>query len=114
VTHGATEIAEAVNAKLIVIATRSGNTAWVKSQSRSRIPTIAASGSLETIRRINLLWGIKPVLAMQVDNPFAFRSEICQWAQRHAGVAAGDLIVFVTGTGVVENAQNLIFVHRVS
>ncbi len=38
VTQAATEIAESIRAKLIVIATRSGNTAWVKSQSRSRIP----------------------------------------------------------------------------
>ena len=114
VTRAATEIAESIRAKLIVIATRSGNTAWVKSQSRSRIPTVGASDSAETIRRMNLLWGIKPIRASQVENPFAFRSEICQWGRAHAGIVDGDHIVFVTGTGVIEKAHNLIVVHTVS
>ncbi len=114
VTRGATDIAESIRAKLIVIATRSGNTAWVKSQTRSRIPTLGASDSAETIRRMNLLWGIKPIRASQVENPFAFRSEICQWGREHAEIEDGDLIVFVTGTGVVEKAHNLIVVHTVS
>ena len=113
VTQAATEIAESIQAKLIVIATRSGNTAWVKSQSRSRIPTVGASDSAETIRRMNLLWGIKPIRASQVENPFAFRSEICQWGREHAGIQDGDHIVFVTGTGVIEKAHNLIVVHTV-
>lgn len=114
VTQGATEIAESIQAKLIVIATRSGNTAWVKSQSRSRIATIGASDSVETIRRMNLFWGIKPIQASQVENPFAFRSEICQWGRQHAQIVDGDHIIFVTGTGVIEKAHNLIVVHTVS
>jgi pyruvate kinase len=113
VTQAATDIAESIKAKLIVIATRSGNTAWVKSQSRSRIPTLAASDSVETIRRMNLFWGIKPIPVSQVENPFAFRSEIVLWARQHAHVTDGDLIVFVTGTGVIEKAHNLIVVHTV-
>lgn len=113
VTQAATDIAESIHAKLIVIATRSGNTAWVKSQSRSLIPTLGASDSSETIRRMNLLWGIKPVRASQVENPFAFRSEICQWGREHAEIEDGDHIVFVTGTGVIEKAHNLIVVHTV-
>ncbi len=113
VTRGATDIAESIQAKLIVIATRSGNTAWVKSQSRSRIPTLGASDSAEAIRRMNLFWGIKPIRASQVENPFAFRSEICQWGREHAHVEDGDHIIFVTGTGVIEKAHNLIVVHTV-
>ena len=104
VTRGATDIAESIQAKLIVIATRSGNTAWVKSQSRSRIATIGASDSVETIRRMNLFWGIKPVHASQVENPFAFRSEISQWGRQHAELQDGDHVVFVTA---IEPHSNL-------
>jgi len=114
VTRAATDIAQSIDAKLIVIATRSGNTAWVKSQSRNGVPTLGASDSPETIRRMNLLWGIKPIRASQVENPFAFRSEICQWGREHAAITDGDHIVFVTGTGVIEKAHNLIVVHTVS
>lgn len=114
VTQAATDIAESIHAKLIVIATRSGNTAWVKSQSRSLIPTLGASDSTETIRRMNLLWGIKPIRASQVENSFAFRSEICRWGREHAEIEDGDHIIFVTGTGVIEKAHNLIVVHTVA
>ncbi len=113
VTQAATEIAESIRAKLIVIATRSGNTAWVKSQSRSRIPTLGASESLETLRRMNLFWGIKPIRARQLDDTSAFIDEICRWGRRYAHLESGDQIVFVTGTGVVEKAHNLVVVHTV-
>ena len=108
------QIAESIRAKLIVIATRSGNTAWVKSQSRSRIPTLGASESLETLRRMNLFWGIKPIHAEHLDDTSAFIDEICRWGRSNAHLQSGDHIVFVTGTGVVEKAHNLVIVHTVA
>lgn len=113
VTEAATEIAESIQAKLIVISTRSGNTAWVKSQSRSLIPTVGASESLATLRRLNLLWGIKPIRTVNFDDTSAFIDEICRWGQRYANLDSGDQIVFVAGTGVVEKAHNMVVVHRV-
>ncbi|MFK8111485.1 MAG: pyruvate kinase [Rubripirellula sp.] len=113
VTRAATDVAESINAKLIVIATRSGNTAWVKSQSRSLIPTLGASESVATLRRMNLLWGIKPIRAKQLDDTSAFIDEICEWGRANAHLESGDHIVFVTGTGVVKKAHNLVVVHTV-
>ncbi len=114
VTRAATEIAESIRAKLIVIGTRSGNTAWVKSQSRSRIPTLGASESIETLRRMNLLWGIKPLRAKQLDDTSAFIDEMSRWGRRYANLQPGDHIVFVTGTGVIDKAHNLVVVHTVA
>lgn len=114
VTQSATDIAEAIQAKLIVIATRSGNTAWVKSQSRSRIPTLGASESMATLRRMNLMWGIKPMRSTHLDDTSAFIDQICQWGRSNAHLQSGDQIVFVTGTGVVEKAHNLVVVHTVA
>ena len=114
VTQAATQVAESIRAKLIVIATRSGNTAWVKSQSRSRIPTLGASESLETLRRMSLLWGIKPIRAEHLEDTSAFIDEICQWGRANTHLQSGDHIVFVTGTGVVEKAHNLVVVHTVT
>ena len=113
VTQSATDIAESIHAKLIIIATRSGNTAWVKSQSRSRIPTIGVSDSAATLRRMNLLWGIKPIELEHLDDTSAFIDRLCQWGRMNAGLHPGDLLVFVTGTGVVDKAHNLVFVHTV-
>ncbi len=114
VTQAATQIADSIHAKLIVIATRSGNTAWVKSQSRSRIPTLAASDSMTTLRRMNLFWGIKPIATEFIDDPSSFIDEICRWGRKHAHLESGDHVVFVTGTGVFDKAHNLVVVHTVS
>ena len=113
VTHAATNIAESIHAKLIVIATKSGGTAWVKSKSRSLVPTLGVSDSVETLRRMNLLWGIKPLAASQLKNTQDFIDEICIWGREHAGLSTGDQIVFVTGTGVVKKAHNQLLVHTV-
>ena len=113
VTHAATNIAESIGARLIVIATRSGSTAWVKSKSRSLVATIGVSDSAETCRRMNLLWGIKPIQAEKLSDSQAFIDFICQWGRQHAQLDTGDQIVFVTGTGVVKKAHNQLLVHTV-
>ncbi len=113
VTNAATNIAESISAKLIVIATRSGNTAWIKSSSRSLIPTLGVSDSEATLRRMNLLWGIKPIQSSNFDDTPSFIDEICRWGHQHADLQSGDLIVFVTGTGVVKKAHNQLVVHTV-
>lgn len=113
VTHAATNIAEAIGAKLIVIATRSGNTAWIKSASRSLIPTLAVSDSEATLRRINLLWGIKPIQSARFDDTLRFIDEVSRWGREHARLQTGDQIVFVTGTGVIKKAHNELLVHTV-
>ena len=113
VTQAATHVAESIDAKLIVIATRSGNTARVNSQSRSRIPTIGASESLHTLRRMNLLWGIKPLESQHLEDTSTFIDRICRWGRTHTDLKKNDHVVFVTGTGVVDKAHNLMVVHTV-
>lgn len=113
VTYAATNIAESIGAAMIIIATRSGGTAWVKSKSRSLIPTLGVSDCEETLRRINLFWGIKPVAVSQMDNPAKIRSEVSAWAKRNGYLESGDRIVFVSGSGVVEKAHNSVAVHTV-
>ena len=113
VTNSAINIAESINAKLIVIATKSGSTAWVKSKSRSPIPTLGASDSEQTLRRMNLFWGIKPIAATQLDDTPAFMSEVCEWGKTNGHLSKNDLVVFVTGSGVMQKAHNLVVVHTV-
>ncbi|MDA7873986.1 pyruvate kinase [bacterium] len=113
VTQAATHVAETIEAKLIVIATRSGNTAWVNSQSRSLIPTVGASESQATLRRMNLLWGIKPLASEHLEDTSRFIDQMCRWGHEHTDLRQNDHIVFVTGTGVVDKAHNLMVVHTV-
>ncbi len=114
VTAAATSIAESIKAKMIVIATYSGGTAWVKSKSRSRIPTIGASNNLATLRKMNLLWGIKPLHVDQLEDTAKLFNDISHWGCENGLLANGDKVVFVTGSGVMEKAHNLLVVHTVS
>ena len=114
VAYGATSIAEGIAAKMIVIATRSGGTAWVKSNQRSLIPTIGASDNEETLRRMTLFWGIKPCRVRQLDDGDELFDEISRWGCHNGMVSPGDRIVFVTGNSVLHNAHNLLVVHSVT
>lgn len=113
VTQSATNIAELIGAAMIVIATRSGGTAWVKSKSRSRIPTLGVSDCAATLRRINLFWGVKPIAIQSMGHPAEIREEVCQWAKERGFLEPGDRIVFVSGSGVIEKAHNSVVVHTV-
>ncbi len=113
VTEAATAIAESIGAKLIVIATHSGGTAWVKSKSRSRIPTIGASDNPAALRRMSLFWGIKPLYAQQFGDTEKLFDEISRWGYEHGFLASGDRVVFVTGSGVMHKAHNVLVVHTV-
>ncbi|WP_164103865.1 pyruvate kinase [Candidatus Laterigemmans baculatus] len=114
VAYGATTIAESIGAKLIVIATRSGGTAWVKSKQRSLIPTLGASDNEETLRRMTLFWGIKPCRVSQLDDAEVLFDEISRWGCQNGMLAPGDRIVFVTGNSVMHHAHNLLVVHSVT
>ncbi len=113
VTNSAINIAESIRAKLIVIATHSGGTAWVKSKSRSLIATLGASDEVATLRRMNLLWGIRPIRASQLEDTPKLIDEICGWGKAHGHLQRGDHVVFVTGSGVMAKAHNLVVVHTV-
>ena len=113
-TEAATNVAESIDAKMIVIATRSGNTAWMKSQSRSIIPTLGVSESIFTLRRMNLMWGIKPFHVAAINDTSEFIEEICRWGRAHDLLSPGDLVVFMAGTKVIEKVHNSVIVHTVS
>ncbi|MFM2000825.1 MAG: Pyruvate kinase [Planctomycetota bacterium] len=113
VTDAATSIAESIRAKLIAIATHSGGTAWVKSKSRCRIPTIGISDNPATLRRMSLLWGIKPLHLSNFQNTEYLIEQISRWGCDQAYLKPGDHIVVVTGSGVLERAHNLLLVHTV-
>ena len=111
-TQAATQIAEAAAAKLIVVVTHSGGTAWVKSNSRSQIPTIAISDLAPVARRLNLFWGIKPMHRSGIEATPDLIKEICQWGRAQGALRRDDRIVIVTG-GNSDRARNIVMVHTV-
>ena len=113
VVYGAARIADRLDAKLVVVATRSGATALTKSKQRDYISTIGVSDSPITLRRMCLMWGITPMAGAPLEAGPDLRRYVDNWGRGEGVLAPGDRVVFVSGTGLVEGAHNLVVVHEV-
>ncbi len=114
VLEGTGIIASRVFARLIVVLTRSGATARWMSRQRHPVPVIGMSHDPAVVRRMALYWGVEPRTSPETDDEVAFRQDVIEWARREGRVESGDCVVFVTGTGVVSEAHNAVFVQEVS
>ncbi|MCA9190968.1 MAG: pyruvate kinase [Planctomycetales bacterium] len=113
VTYNASSIAESIGAKLVVVASRSGGTAWVKSKQRSVIPTLGISDNPVALRRMSLFWGIMPLKVDAIEGPQQLMDVVTAWGRNNKMLLPGDRVVFVTGTGVLENAHNTLVAFEV-
>jgi len=113
VTYNAANIAESIGAKLVVVATQTGGTAWVKAKQRNFIPTLGVSPSPATLRRMCLFWGIMPHLITSIENPQLLFDDVTKWGREKGILRPGDRVVYVTGTGVMDYTHNLLVVHQV-
>ncbi len=113
VTHSAAVIAETIDAKLVVIASHTGGTAWVKAKQRNYIPTLGVSDSPAILRRMCLFWGIMPHGVEKLGDPQNLFDEVSRWGCESGILSPGDRVVYVTGTGLLDNAHNLLVIHQV-
>jgi len=101
--YSAGQLAEQLDAKMIVVATASGQTAKSLAKNRNFVPTLGVSDSEATLRRMCLYWGVIPLAGAPTDDSTG----------RAAGLLApGDRIVLITGTGLKATAHNMIVVHE--
>jgi pyruvate kinase len=124
VAEGARDVADTVaqvavaatyrlNLAAIVVPTGSGRTPRLVSAHRPRVPVLAVSSSISTVRRMNLLFGVR---AVQADPWESLRQLLddCAELARERGIAkSGDLIAVTAGLPSQELGTNLFEVHRV-
>jgi pyruvate kinase len=103
-------IAQEVGAKMMIILTRSGQTALTIAKHRFRVPTIGVSESPQILRRMCLYWGIIPLAGAPLQDSQALLRFATEWGKREGLVASGDRVVFVYGTGLVSSAHNTVSV----
>ena len=97
----------------LVVPTRSGRTARVVSAHRPKVPVLAVSPRIETVRRLNLLFGVQCAIADEWTG-ITQLLEDCSRLARETGVAkSGDLIGITAGLPRQELGTNLFEVHRV-
>jgi pyruvate kinase len=97
----------------LVVPTRSGRTARLVSAHRPKVPVLAVSPRIETVRRLNLLFGVQCAIADEWTGISALLDE-CSELARETGVAkSGDLIGITAGLPRQELGTNLFEIHRV-
>ena len=107
-------MADQVCAKLIIVATRTGNTALFLSKQRSRTPIVGISDTEVTVRRISLYWGVTPLLAPHFRDSGQLLEHVTDWAKGQRLVASGDRVVLIASTHWTATGHNMIGVHEVS
>jgi pyruvate kinase len=113
VAQGAVGTTYRLGLAAIVVPTRSGRTARLVSAMRPRVPVLAISPRHETVRRLNLLFGVRCV---HHDDWGAIREllDACAALARENGVArSGDRIAITAGLPEQELGTNLLEVHEV-
>ena len=113
VVYGAAQVAQQLNAGLVVVVTRTGATARVAAKHRNFIPTIGISDSDVTLRRMCLYWGIHPMVGAPMGNLPRLREFIDRWGREDGCLTTGDYVVYVSGTGMVKGGHNLLLVDQV-
>jgi pyruvate kinase len=114
ITYAASLLAEEVGAKVIVTPTESGSTARWVSKLRPRQPILALTPHLSTVRKLNLSWGVDPVLGPGWKDT----DEMIERSRRipkDLGMASkGEKIVVIAGVPIsIPGTTNLIKVEIV-
>jgi pyruvate kinase len=99
--------------KALVVPTTSGRTARIVSAHRPNVPVLAISPRLETVRRLNLLFGVTAVLNDNASDVRGLLAECAELAAHHGVAESGDLIAITAGMPDQEIGTNLFEVHRV-
>ncbi len=107
--EAAVDVADQVDAALIVAATATGRTALDLAHLRSRVATLGFTPNLETARRICLYWGVIPLYLPGAKN----YGDVIKAAQTAQLVDSGDTIVVLSGMNVFEHSFNAVSVHEV-
>ena len=97
----------------LVVPTRSGRTARLVSAHRPRTPVLAVSPRRDTVRRLNLLFGVRCELAEDWESLTALLDDCARLAKRSGVASSGQLIGITAGLPQQQLGTNLFEVHRV-
>ena len=114
ISCAAVEIAGEVQARAIITATMSGQTARMVARHRPHVPVVAVTPSERTLYSLSLVWGVEPVLVEEFSNTDDMVKMMVQAACEHSAVAWGDPIVLTAGIPFGSGGEtNMLKVHVV-
>ena len=113
VAQGAVGAVYRLNLAALVVPTTSGRTARLVSAHRPKVPVLALSPRIDTVRRLSLLFGVRAVLSEPVDDIRRLLDVCARMAAEHGVARSGDLIAVTAGLPQLQLGTNLFEVHRV-
>ncbi len=113
VAQGAVGSVYRLGLSALVVPTNSGRTARLVSAHRPNVPVLAISPRIETVRRLNLLFGVTAVRGDYDTEVRNLLDHCAALAARHGVASSGDLIAITAGLPEQELGTNLFEVHRV-
>ena len=96
----ATDLAEVLGAKAIVVATATGRTASEIARLRPRRPMVALSHHQQAVQQMALEWGVLPVLMHSTADVEDLWVRTVATAREAGIIDEGDLVVLIAGTDV--------------
>lgn len=100
VSHATCAAAHDLNAKAIIVVTRSGRTARMISRFRPNVPIVAATTSEKAYNKLAINWGVIPCMAKMQDNTDELFIHAVECAKNLGVVKSGDLCVIAAGVPV--------------
>ncbi len=91
-------ISEQLQASAIMTLTKTGATARNVSKFRPRTPILAITPHVDVARQLQLVWGVKPLLVLNLPSTGQTFKAALNVAQEKAMLAEGDLVVMTAGT----------------
>jgi pyruvate kinase len=107
-------IAEQLGAAAIIPFTKTGATARSVSKFRPSKPILAVTPHVDVARRLQLVWGVQPMLLLDLDNISDNFQAAINMARTSNLLQEGDLVVITSGTQGVAGSTDLIKVEVVT
>ena len=102
-SRSACGLANDTKAAAIIVITQSGRTARFLSRYRPNTPIIAFTDSIDVIKQLNIVWGVKAEKIHRFADTDTTLNDTKQHALEHGLVQKGDLVVFVAGIPILES-----------
>ncbi|HEY9889771.1 MAG TPA: pyruvate kinase alpha/beta domain-containing protein, partial [Candidatus Obscuribacterales bacterium] len=102
VTHALSEalnvIDKVLNLQCIVAYTESGYSAMIAAGERPQVPVVAFTPDRDVYHRLNLIWGIKPILIKESATTFEEMTKLAETSLLQGGMASpGDQVLIMGG-----------------
>ncbi|NJM85078.1 MAG: pyruvate kinase [Leptolyngbyaceae cyanobacterium SL_1_1] len=98
ISHAVSRIADQLQAAAIMTLTKTGSTARNVSKYRPRIPILAITPHVSVARRLQLVWGVRPLLVLDLPSTGQTFKAAMNVAQEKDCLKEGDLVVMTAGT----------------